>query len=288
METLTRPTGVRSMTAPLRRVLVRPPRPEDLVAWRAYGWRSEPDAARIADEHAALCALLGEAGAEVVTAAGGPDGDPDAIYAFDPAVVVGDGALVLRSGKPGRRGEHEAAEAHLAAAGIPIRARLEAPATVDGGDLLLLDERTLLVGRGDRAIAAGVEALRAALPELDVRSFDLPHHHGPDEVLHLLSFISPVAPDLALVYPPLVPVALMELLAERGVALVEVPDAEYDSLACNVLALGPRRVLAAAGNDETRRRLEAAGVEVVVDAADELSKGDGGPTCLTCPLLRAS
>ena len=249
METLTRPTGVRSMTAPLRRVLVRPPRPADLGAWRAYGWRSEPDAARIADEHAALCALLGEAGAEVVTAAGGPDGDPDAIYAFDPAVVVGDGALVLRSGKPGRRGEHDAAEAGLAAAGIPIRARLQAPATVDGGDLLLLDERTLLVGRGDRAIAAGVEALRAALPELDVRSFDLPHHHGPDEVLHLLSFISPVAPDLA---------------------------------------LAPRRVLAAAGNDETRRRLEAAGVEVVVDAADELSKGDGGPTCLTCPLLRAS
>jgi N-dimethylarginine dimethylaminohydrolase len=169
-----------------------------------------------------------------------------------------------------------------------VRLRIEAPATVDGGDLLLLDDRTLLVGRGYRTNAAGVEALRVGLPELDVRSFDLAHHHGPGEVLHLLSFISPVAPDLALVYPPLVPVALMELLAERGIGLVEVPEAEYDRLACNVLALAPRVVLATAGNDETRRRLEDAGVEVLTYAAEELSKGDGGPTCLTCPLLRTA
>ena len=189
--------------------------------------------------------------------------------------MIGDGAVILRSGKAGRRSEHPAAEADLVAAGVPVRARIEAPATADGGDLLLLDQRTLLVGRGYRTNEAGVEALRTALPELDVRAFDLPHFHGPDEVLHLLSFISPVAPDLALVFPPLVPVALIELLAERGIALVEVPEHEYGGLACNVLALAPRVVLAAAG------------VEVRTYPANELSRGDGGPTCLTCPLYRA-
>jgi N-dimethylarginine dimethylaminohydrolase len=287
METSTVLVGVGSMTAPLRRVLVREPDPAGLGAWQAFGWRSAPDEDRLLAEHAALRGLLEDLGAEVVTAPGSADG-PDAIYAFDPAIVIGGGAIMLRSGKAGRRTEHAGAESALAAAGVPVRARIDAPATVDGGDLLLLDEGTLLVGRGYRTNAAGVASLRAALPDLDVRSFDLPHHHGPEEVLHLLSFISPVAPDLALVYPPLVPVALMELLAERGVALVEVPDAEYDSLGCNVLAVAPRRVVAASGNDETRRRLEAAGVEVHTYAAEELSKGDGGPTCLTCPLLRRS
>ena len=278
--------GARSMTAPLRRVLVRPPQPDDAARWREYGWRGEPDPAAAAAEHEALRELLTEAGAEVIVARGEP-GNPDAIYAYDPLLVGEEGAVLLRPGKEGRLGEAPALEADLERAGVPVAARIEAPGTIDGGDTLWLDRETLLVGRGYRTNAAGVEQLARAFPDAEVLSYDLPHWHGRAEVMHLMSLISPLDDDLALVYPRLAPVRLMELLRERGIDVVAVPDEEFESMGPNVLALGPRRALALEGNDETRRRMEAAGVEVVTYKGDEISrKGDGGPTCLTRPLLR--
>jgi dimethylargininase len=279
--------GARSMTDPLRRVLVRPPQPADAARWREYGWRAEPDARAAAAEHDALRALLVEAGAEVIVAEGEP-GNPDAIYAYDPLLVGDDGAVLLRPGKDGRLGEPGALEADLARAGVPVAARIEPPGTVDGGDTLWLDRATLLVGRGYRTNASGVEQLGSAFPDAQVLSYDLPHWNGRGEVMHLMSLISPLDRDLALVYPRLAPVRLLELLAERGIETVEVPDEEFETMGPNVLALGPRRALALAGNDETRRRMEARGVEVLVYEGDEISrKGDGGPTCLTRPILRA-
>jgi N-dimethylarginine dimethylaminohydrolase len=273
------------MTAPLRRVLVR--RPGGLDRWHEYGWRGAPDPVRIVEEHEAFCGLLEQAGAEVVVAAPLP-GNPDAVYVHDPAAVAGGRAVLLRPGKEARRGEVGPLAAELEHAGVPVAARLEAPACAEGGDMLWLDDRTLVVGRGYRTNAAGIAALAAALPGVDVHAFDLPHWHGRGEVLHLLSLISPLDRDLALVFPPLLPVAMVELLEERGVELVEVPDEEFETLACNVLALAPRVALALDGNPETRRRLEVAGVAVLTYRGDELSrKGDGGPTCLTRPLLRS-
>lgn len=275
------------MTARLRRVLVRAPRAEDAALWRAFGWRAEPDSARLAEEHEAFRAILAEAGAEVVLAETPLGADPDAVYVYDPALVADDGAILLRPGKDGRRGEVDVMAADLLEAGVPTAARLQAPACAEGGDTLWLDERTLLVGRGYRTNDAGIEALREALPGVAVLAFDLPHLRGAGEVLHLMSLISPLAGDLAVAYPPLMPVRLVELLAERGVELVEVPDDEFETMGPNVLALAPRVALALEGNDETRRRMERAGVEVLVYRGDELSrKGDGGPTCLTRPLLR--
>ena len=275
------------MTARLRRVLVRAPRAEDAALWRAFGWRAEPDSARLAEEHEAFRAILAEAGAEVVLAETPLGADPDAVYVYDPALVADDGAILLRPGKDGRRGEVDVMAADLLEAGVPTAARLQAPACAEGGDTLWLDERTLLVGRGYRTNDAGIEALREALPGVAVLAFDLPHLRGAGEVLHLMSLISPLAGDLAVAYPPLMPVRLVELLAERGVELVEVPDDEFETMGPNVLAVAPRVALALEGNDETRRRMERAGVEVLVYRGDELSrKGDGGPTCLTRPLLR--
>ena len=278
--------GATSMTSPLRRVLVRPPQAEDAARWREYGWRAEPDPVAAAAEHEALRAILEQAGAEVI-AVGGDHGNPDAIYAYDPILVGAAGAVLLRPGKDGRLNEPGALEASLTEAGVPVAARIEAPGTIDGGDTLWLDDRTLLVGRGYRTNAAGVEQLRAAFPDVDVLTYDLPHWNGRGEVMHLMSLISPLADDLALVYPRLAPVRLLELLAERGIETVEVPDEEFETMGPNVLALGPRRALALEGNDETRRRMESAGVEVLVYKGDEISrKGDGGPTCLTRPILR--
>jgi dimethylargininase len=213
--------------------------------------------------------------------------DPDAIYAYDPALVGDDGAVMLRPGKEGRRGEVDVMAADFVEAGVPIAARLQAPATAEGGDTIWLEESTLLVGRGYRTNDDGIAQLAGALPRVDVVPFDLPHLHGAGEVLHLMSLLSPLDTDLAVAYPPLMPVRLLELVAERGIDLVEVPDEEFETMGPNVLALAPRVALALEGNDETRRRMEAAGVDVLVYRGDEISrKGDGGPTCLTRPLLR--
>jgi dimethylargininase len=239
------------------------------------------------EEHEAFRALLGDAGVEVIVAATPHSLDPDAIYVYDPALVTDDGAVMLRPGKEGRRGEVEVMAADFVEAGLPIAGRLDAPAMVEGGDTLWLDELTLLVGRGYRTNDEGIRQLAEVLPGVDVVAFDLPHLRGAGEVLHLMSLLSPLDVDLAVAYPPLMPVRLMELLAERSVELVEVPDEEFETMGPNVLALGPRVALALEGNNETRRRMEKAGVDVRVYRGDEISrKGDGGPTCLTRPLLR--
>jgi dimethylargininase len=280
--------GCQSMVAQLRRVLVRPPAPGSWAAWRPYGWRGEPDPARLEGEHEAFRALLADAGADVVVAATPHALDPDAIYVYDPALVTNKGAVMLRPGKEGRRGEVEVMAADFVEAGLPIAGRLDAPAMAEGGDTLWLDERTLLVGRGYRTNDEGIRQLAEALPGVDVVAFDLPHLRGAGEVLHLMSLLSPLDVDLAVAYPPLIPVRLMELLAERSIELVEVPDEEFETMGPNVLALSPRAALALEGNDETRRRMEKAGVDVRMYRGDEISrKGDGGPTCLTRPLLRS-
>jgi N-dimethylarginine dimethylaminohydrolase len=190
-------------------------------------------------------------------------------------------------GKEGRRREPEEMGVDFMEAGVPLAGQLRFPATVEGGDTVWLDERTLLVGRGYRTNDEGIQGLQELLPDVDVVGFDLPYYHGAGEVLHLMSFLSPLDVDLAAVYLPLMPVRLVELLRERGIEFVEVPDEEFESMGPNVLALGPRVALALEGNDETRRRMEEAGVDVRTYKGDEISrKGDGGPTCLTRPLLR--
>jgi N-dimethylarginine dimethylaminohydrolase len=274
--------GGQTMVEPLRRVLVRRP-PADTSDWRRFGWREQPDAARLAAEHEGFAELLEQAGAQVVVA---PPTTLDAIYTFDPAIVSDAGAVLLRPGKPERADEVDAIAEELESAGVAVAAQLEAPAFAEGGDTAWLDERTFLVGRGYRTNQAGIEALERILA-VETLAFDLPHFHGSGEVMHLLSLFSPLDRDLVVAYPPLMPVRLVQLFEERGIEIVDVPDDEFATMGSNVLALGPRRALMLEHDVETRRRLERAGVDVTVYRGVELSKGDGGPTCLTRPLLRA-
>lgn len=287
MQELNRTYGAQHMTAPLRRVLVRSPQAADQSSWRDLGWRAEPVAGDLASEHEAFCTLLEDAGAEVVHS-DGDAGNLDAIYTFDPVLVTDEGALLLRPGKPQRRNEPAALAPALEAAGVPIGGRLSGAELAEGGDTLWLDHATLLVGRSYRTNDAGIDALRRELPYADVIAFDLPHMRGAGDVLHLLSLLSPLDDDLVVAYLPLLPTRLVELLDDRGISIVEVPDGEFETMGPNVLALAPRVALALEGNGGTRRRLEHAGVEVIVYRGRELSKGDGGPTCLTLPLLRAA
>ena len=274
------------MVAALERVLVRPPLPEDAAGWREAGWRAAPDPVAAAGEHEAFCSALEEAGAEVVVSRHDA-GNPDALYPYDPVLVGREGAVLLHPGKVGRRNEPDELVPFLDAAGVPVAHRLEEPALAEGGDTMWLDDETLLVGIGYRTNEAAVAELEAAFPGVNVIPFDLPHWNGAGEVLHFLSFISPLDRDLAVVYPRLAPVRLLRLLAEREIRVVEVPDEEFETQGPNVLALAPRRALALEGSPQTRRRMEKAGVDVTLYRGDEISrKGDGGPTCLTRPLLR--
>jgi N-dimethylarginine dimethylaminohydrolase len=263
------------------RILVRPPVPEDVSSWQELGWRAEPDPVLLADEHERFRDALADAGAEVLEARGEP-GNLDSIYVYDPVLVTPHGVILLQPGKVGRRGEPGALAPDLP---LDVVGRLEGDELAEGGDTVWLDDRTLLVGRTYRTNTAGIEALRRLLPEVEVLAFPLPHFHGRGEVLHLRSLLNPLTAALVVGYLPLMPVPLVELLEARGIRVIEVPEEEFGTMGPNVLRLPSGPVLALAGNPVTRRRLEAASVEVVEYEGDEISrKGDGGPTCLTLPV----
>ncbi|MEA2603569.1 MAG: dimethylargininase [Acidobacteriota bacterium] len=284
------PYGSQSMVAPLRRVLVRRPDAAfggaDPAVWH---YTSRPDLAAAQREHDALVDLLRAAGAEVVEHAAPQPERADAIFVFDPVLITDRGAVLLRMGKALRRGEEEAMGRRLQEVGVPILGALGGEATAEGGDLLWLDRHTLAAGHGFRTNAEGLRQLREILGPLDVEvvPVELPYFGGPEACLHLLSLISLVDDDLAVVYPPLLAVPFWRRLRDRGIRLVEVPEEEFPTQGPNVLALGPRKALMLEGNPATRRRLEEAGCEVVTYVGREISlKAEGGPTCLTQPLLR--
>lgn len=282
--TLATAFGVRSMSADLRRVLVvRPSTTGDFVG---AGWRV-PDAEALLREHDQFVALLDRLGVQVVVAEA-PEGMVDACFAYDPVFVTGSGAVELQMRKPARRAEPAFLAAEVEKAGVPVVGRLTGEATADGGDMCWLDDTTLAVGRGYRTNAAAHAQLAEILGRegVTVERADLPHHRGAAHVMHLMSVVSPVAPDLAVVFEPLAPVPLLEMLAERDVRTVPADPDELDDQGCNVLAVRPGVVVMADSAPRTRATLERAGVEVHTYAATEINKGDGGPTCLTRPLLR--
>ncbi|MBD3852585.1 MAG: amidinotransferase, partial [Acidobacteria bacterium] len=277
--------GSQSMVEPLKKVLVR--RPDEAFGSadpKHWHYISQPELEGAQAEHDALVAILREAGCEVLYHEVELPEHADAIFTHDPVIVTDEGSIILRMGKEQRRGEEAAIGTTLEDLGVPTLATLEGEATAEGGDLLWLDHDTLAVGRGYRTNAEGLRQLTAALRPLGVETVEvqLPHGDGPVSCLHLMSVISILDHDLAVVHIPLLPVPFVEMLSDRGIELVEVPDEEYPTMGPNVLALAPRRCLMIEGNPVTRERLETAGCEVLTYRGEELSlKAEGGATCLT-------
>lgn len=292
-------TGNLTETGALRHVVVKRPgdafggTAEIAAQWEALGYTAPPDLGAAREEHARFVELLEAAGARVHALP--PDGATglDSIYVRDASVACRDGAILCSMGKPARRGEPEAQARAFETMNAPqtrIAGRITGDGRLEGGDLVWLDDRTVAVGCGYRTNEAGIAQLRALLGDTidELIAVPLPHWRGPGDVLHLMSLLSPVDTDLAVVYSPLLPVPFRRRLLGRGLTLVEVPDAELDSMGTNVLALAPRRCVMLDGNPRTRAALERAGAEVQVYAGAEISlKGSGGPTCLTRPLVRA-
>jgi N-dimethylarginine dimethylaminohydrolase len=288
---MTRRFGAQSMVAPLRRVLVRSPDSSFAAADPAlWHYTARPDLALARKEHEGLVGLVAESGAEIIYHDEPLDGLADAIYVHDPVLVTDRGAVLLRMGKPLRRGEEDAIGRRLEAAGVPIHYRLDGDAIAEAGDCLWLDGKSLAVGLGFRTNWAGLEQLEDALgSEVEIIPVELPYFGGPDACLHLMSFISMLDHDLAVVYPPLMPVPFWQRLRSRGISMIEVPEAEFATMGANVLAVAPRQCVMLDGNPVTRARLEAAGCAVRTYRGNEISlKAEGGPTCLTRPVWRAA
>lgn len=283
-----------SDSARLQRVLLKHARhalvsPERVAEqWQPLNYLAEPDFEEASREFEAFAGLLGDLGVTVELMAAGDVG-MDSIYVRDASVMTDRGAILCSMGKDARRPEPEAQRAAFEALGIPVLGAIEGSGRLEGGDTAWLAPDTLAVGRGYRTNDEGIRQLSDLVgPGVEVVVVPLPHWRGPSDVFHLMSMLSPLADDLALVYSPLLPVVFRELLIGRGIELVEVPDEEFESMGCNVLAVAPRVAVALEGNPETRRRMEAAGVEVRLYGGHEISaKGCGGPTCLTRPLERS-
>jgi N-dimethylarginine dimethylaminohydrolase len=277
--------GVTSMIAPLRRVLVRRPATEG--DWTGAAWRT-PDPGLLARQHEDFCELLAGLGPEVEIAEA-LDGQVDSVYVHDPMVMTARGGVPLQMVKPARVREPAHAGEELKRLGIPVLGTLSGDAFADGGDRYWIDDTTMAIGLGYRTNRAGARALaRLVEPEgVSVETYDLPHDQGPGQVLHLQSFLSGVAEGLCVIYEPLAPVRLLQDLRARGVDWIAIDRDSYMAMGCNVLAIRPGVVVMVDAAPAVRRELERRGVEVHVYDGSEVSlKGDGGPTCLTQPLLR--
>jgi len=213
----------------------------------------------------------------------------DSVYTHDPCVISNGGVILCTMGKNARVPESQAVESYFKSIGVPILGRIESPGTLEGGDVVWIDERTVAVGEGYRSNADGIRQFKTLLGNHvdDVISVPLPHWTGPADCLHLMSNVSPIDHDLYLVYSRLLPVPFRQYLLHRKIKLIEVPDEEYNTMGCNVLAIAPRKAIMIKGNPITQQRLEAEGVDILSYDGTEISiKGAGGPTCLTRPFLR--
>lgn len=284
--------GVSSMTAPLKRVALRAPSPSLLNA-DLHKWHYSDlfDADKIAKTYPQFAQTLQNAGCEVIYMDGDDQGIADAIFTYDASLMTPQGAILMSPGKLLRQGEQELHRAFYNTHQIPILAEIT-NGTAEAGDTLWLDDETLIIGRGFRTNASGANQIAAALNPhgINCPTFDLPVYTGADACLHLMSLISMLDTKTALICRELLPVALYQLLIDRGITLIEAPFDEFQStgtLSTNVLCTSPKNVIMLAGIPKTQAAIEAAGIQVTTFEADALCIAcEGGPTCLTRPILR--
>jgi len=257
--------------------------------WQALNYVSKPNFDESIDEYENFETLLLNNNTEVKYFPEDPDTKIDSVYCRDASIATDHGMIICSMGKKGRRLEPEAQQRIFRTNDIPVLGKIKVPGTLEGGDVAWLDEKTLAVGHTYRTNKEGIRQLKALLSPIGVEVIvaDLPHYKGVEDVFHLMSILSPVDKDLAVVYSPLMPIRFRNMLLDMGFELVEVPEDEFESMGCNVLAIGPRKCVMVEGNPKTRIALEKAGCEVFTYRGQEISvKGGGGPTCLTRPMIR--
>ena len=257
--------------------------------WKQLNYLDKPEINAALEEYKNFESVFQQDGVEIFYLPNDETVNMDSIYCRDASIATDNGMIICNMGKAARMKEPLAEQKAFKANGIAVLGAIIAPGTVEGGDVAWLDEKTLAVGHTYRTNGEGIKQLTALLQPMGVEviTVPLPHYKGPSDVFHLMSVLSPVDTDLAVVYSPLMPIAFRNLLLQRGYQLVEVPDEEFESMGCNVLAIAPRVCLMVDGNPKTKQALEDAGCNVIVYKGEEISvKGGGGPTCLTRPISR--
>lgn len=257
--------------------------------WQMLNYLSAPDYTLALEEYDYFQRLLEQTGATIFTLPTSVKTNIDAIYCRDTSLATDYGLIIGNMGKAARKNENIEVALAAKSLGLDILGEIKHPGTLEGGDVAWIDEKTLAVGHSYRTNEEGIRQLKAFLnPKgIEVLVFSLPHYKGQDDVFHLMSIFSPVNTSVAVVYSPLMPISLRNTLLERGFNLVEVPDEEWDSMGCNVLAITPGKCLLVEGNPITQERLKKAGCEVIAFPGKAIClPGGGGPTCLTRPLIR--
>lgn len=257
--------------------------------WKDLNYLSKPDFAQAVTEFREFERLLADSGTDLHYFPQNDKVNIDSIYCRDAAIATDYGHIICNMGKPGRAFEPQAEKEAFEMYQMKILGEIKAPGTLEGGDVCWLDEKTLAVGQTYRTNSEGIRQLKDYLTPhgINIITVPLPHYKGPLDVFHLMSILSPVDKNLAVVYSPLMPIIFRNELKDRGYELIEVPEEEFESMGCNVLAIAPRRCLIVKGNPMTKLALQNAGCEVLEYEGNEISvKGGGGPTCLTRPILR--
>jgi N-dimethylarginine dimethylaminohydrolase len=283
------------MVGKIEQIIIK--RPEDAfisqeyldTQWKAFNYNGCPDYEKVLREYEALEKIIKAHVPEVHYLSKRDEVGLDSIYTHDAVKITKKGAILMNMGKVQRKNEPGVMKDYLIELGIPVFGAITGKGRMEGGDVMWLDEQTLAVARGYRTNDEGIRQLKELTKDIvkELIPVPLPHAGGPTECLHLMSIISMIDKDLAVVYSRYMPVVFREFLIDRGIQLIEVDDEEYKNLGSNVLTLAPRKCLVLAGNPGTKQKMEAVGVEVFEYEGSELSlKGTGGPTCLTCPVLR--
>jgi N-dimethylarginine dimethylaminohydrolase len=257
--------------------------------WRDLNYLSRPDFDASVEEYEIFENILLKANIEIHHFAFDPKVTIDSIYCRDAAIATNFGMILCSMGKSGRVNEPQSQKQAYNDVNISILGEIRSPGTLEGGDVAWLNEKTLAVGHTYRTNEEGIRQLKALLKPkgIEIIGVELPHYKGPSDVFHLMSILSPIDKDLAVVYSPLMPIKFRNELINRGFELIEVPDYEFESMGCNVLAIGSRKCIMVEGNPQTEARLKKAGCDVITYKGEHISvKGGGGPTCLTRPLLR--
>ena len=257
--------------------------------WEALNYLGKPEINKALEEYEAFEQVFKDNGTEIFYLPEDTTVNMDSIYCRDAAIATSAGMIICNMGKEGRKNEPLAEQKAFEAQGIPVLGVIKAPGTLEGGDVAWLDDKTLAVGHTYRTNLEGIKQLTDLLAPIGVTvmSVPMPHYKGPTDVFHLMSVLSPVDKNIAVVYSPLIPIVFRNELINRGYELVEVPDEEFDSMGCNVLAIAPSVCLMVKGNPKTKAALEKAGCKVIEYQGAEISvKGGGGPTCLTRPIER--
>lgn len=286
---------IQSEVGKIRRILLKHPKDAFISQknlqsqWKKLNYTSCPDYNKALKEYDYFVQLLEESNSETHYLPQDDQTGLDSIYVRDSVLITNRGAILCKMGKIERQLEPEATGKFLQELDIPIIGRISGDGKLEGGDVVWFNEQTLAVGQGYRTNIEGIRQLREITKDFvkELVVVPLPHWKGPDDVLHLMSFISPIDHNLVVIYSKLMPVPFREWLLERGLKLLEVPDSEFETMACNILAVAPKKCIMIAGNTCTKQLLENNSVEVFEYKGEEISrKGAGGPTCLTRPLIR--